>query len=496
MALTKPDRYPRWATVGGAITEPNSARKDVGFEADLQLSAGEIDWLHNLAYQWIVYGDQRSMRQEYVGAASWMQSTITHSVGASRTANAFTGGTVWVAGVRIELDAGYLTQAGYATRTFTASRDTYINVNDDRVLEFQEVLNGAGAPTPSAGYTAILRVVTDATNVTSSTRLLAAIPTRDVTERVEGDIIVGDATSAAGTPSMWIDTNGGRLAKLAWADYGSAPTERCAFELSADANVFRFRFPGAATANTHRWQFESEAGATTDQQTMVAHRQRVQASNPFAMLTAASDAVEAKTVSMGGGVSRTGVDPADIVRLIAGGAGVGTTLLEALGSSVLTRVLGNFEVRANAADVRFAEFNLHRGTTTQNNSRVMVWSRQGDQTLVTDSLLVGTRDQLLADGEGMLILGLLYGQRIGAVATVGAHSFVQLDSINVHRNGTNLVANGGAGISLQNIGSTHPDAGLGGGLQTATTNIVFQPTGLTSVHRLFAFLIGLKQPIA
>ena len=53
MSQRRPLQVPRWADVGGGITEPSSGRKDVGWITGLRPAAQFMNWLQNLFFQWI-----------------------------------------------------------------------------------------------------------------------------------------------------------------------------------------------------------------------------------------------------------------------------------------------------------------------------------------------------------------------------------------------------------------------------------------------------------
>ena len=52
--LAKPVKKPRWANVGGAITEPSEIKKDVGWIVE-KPPHQFFNWLMNLYYQWVEY---------------------------------------------------------------------------------------------------------------------------------------------------------------------------------------------------------------------------------------------------------------------------------------------------------------------------------------------------------------------------------------------------------------------------------------------------------
>lgn len=51
----KPASVPRWANVGGAIVVPASGKQDVGWVTGERPPAQYMNWLQNLAYQWLQY---------------------------------------------------------------------------------------------------------------------------------------------------------------------------------------------------------------------------------------------------------------------------------------------------------------------------------------------------------------------------------------------------------------------------------------------------------
>ena len=52
---SKPSLTPRWANVGGDITEPASGKKDIGHVVAEKPPAQYLNWLFNLAWQWFEY---------------------------------------------------------------------------------------------------------------------------------------------------------------------------------------------------------------------------------------------------------------------------------------------------------------------------------------------------------------------------------------------------------------------------------------------------------
>lgn len=87
-------------------------------------------------------------------------------------------GLVWTddTGLTADMSAGVayinglrLSISGVSNRAFTASKDTYVDLGDNGVLDYNEVSNGAAAPAIAANHLRIAKVVTNATDTTSIT---------------------------------------------------------------------------------------------------------------------------------------------------------------------------------------------------------------------------------------------------------------------------------------------------------------------------------------
>ena len=77
-------------------------------------------------------------------------------------------GATMTAGV-VYIDGKRLSVSSVASRTFTASKDTYVTVSNTGVLGYSEVANGATGPAASAGSIFLAKVVTNGSAVTSVT---------------------------------------------------------------------------------------------------------------------------------------------------------------------------------------------------------------------------------------------------------------------------------------------------------------------------------------
>lgn len=71
-------------------------------------------------------------------------------------------GVAYINGIRLDVSA-------VSGRTFTASKDTYVDLGDNGTLDYNEVANGASAPAIAANHLRLAKVVTDGTDTTGIT---------------------------------------------------------------------------------------------------------------------------------------------------------------------------------------------------------------------------------------------------------------------------------------------------------------------------------------
>lgn len=79
---TKPTSVSRWADVGGAIVEPSSGKKDVGWLVAEKPAAQFFNWLLNISYQWQLWlqadaHDTRFLPQGFVGGLAAGSATVS-----------------------------------------------------------------------------------------------------------------------------------------------------------------------------------------------------------------------------------------------------------------------------------------------------------------------------------------------------------------------------------------------------------------------------------
>jgi hypothetical protein len=85
------------------------------------------------------------------------------SPGVNRNASMLAG-VVYIGGKRLTINA-------VANRTFTASKDTYIDIDSSGNIVYTEVLNNAASPTLVSGYLRLAIIVTGATSIAASTSI-------------------------------------------------------------------------------------------------------------------------------------------------------------------------------------------------------------------------------------------------------------------------------------------------------------------------------------
>lgn len=133
-------------------------------------------------------------------------SGMTFSV-ASLTSNPFTGGVAYVTGIRLVV--------ANATKTFTANRDTYVDLNNTGVLIYKVVNNGAAVPIITANSLRLEKVVTNSTNVTSVTMLaprdsfiVDSIGKVNISTLLTNTVSVGTGTLIGGTATITTTATG------------------------------------------------------------------------------------------------------------------------------------------------------------------------------------------------------------------------------------------------------------------------------------------------
>lgn len=118
-------------------------------------------------------------------ASGGVWSTISGLNGTMTAAVNYIGGT------RIET-------AAVASKTFTASRDTYVYIDSTGTVQYDPQTNGAAKPTTPAGNNLLAKVVTDGSTITSVVDLRTRPPASG------GFYLVNQSFSSSGTGSVSI----------------------------------------------------------------------------------------------------------------------------------------------------------------------------------------------------------------------------------------------------------------------------------------------------
>lgn len=112
---TKPTSYPRWATVGAAITVPSSGAQDVGHVPDTALYAELLNWFWNLVYQWIIYFDAEVTPRNEIRARHDIQGALDYVSGVTIYASPNK-----VSGIAARSTSGRICTVGNSARIYTS----------------------------------------------------------------------------------------------------------------------------------------------------------------------------------------------------------------------------------------------------------------------------------------------------------------------------------------------------------------------------------------
>ncbi len=170
MAQDRPVLFPRWTTDPPAgpptdITEPTSAQKDSGWQpsGSAEFPDGKpvrqlMNWLQNLAHQWVKWLDQSARRSSDLHQDQVLPNpapnvpTIAAGLGPV-AANDFSA-SVYTDGYRVP-------DTPSPIHTYNATSDTYWDLTKDCVWHFTVVASGAGAPAVFANSVRVFAVRTD-----------------------------------------------------------------------------------------------------------------------------------------------------------------------------------------------------------------------------------------------------------------------------------------------------------------------------------------------
>ncbi|MDP2921799.1 MAG: DUF2793 domain-containing protein, partial [Candidatus Omnitrophota bacterium] len=104
----------------------------------------------------------------YENFAEYVETGLLPVTSANLTSN-ISLGTAYVRGARIDKPSA-------TPRAYTASKDTYVDINSSGVFQYTEAANGAAAPSVADNSIRLAKVVTDADNITAVTDLRNLYP--------------------------------------------------------------------------------------------------------------------------------------------------------------------------------------------------------------------------------------------------------------------------------------------------------------------------------
>lgn len=157
-----------WAEDDLNVVKPDAAKQNLGYEQLEDPSSSFRNWLDRAITRLTRFFHFRHVRGDKGLMASYIQTAGVFATSANLTSS-LAYSEIYLEGVLVEVQA-------VANWTFTPSKDTYVGVNVDGALEYQETTNGGAEPTPTAGYTHFCKVVTDVDNVTGATAELDVVP--------------------------------------------------------------------------------------------------------------------------------------------------------------------------------------------------------------------------------------------------------------------------------------------------------------------------------
>jgi hypothetical protein len=328
MAQARPSRYVRWATALGALVlEPNEGKKDTGNLLNEVADPAEHNWRRRELGNWTRYLDERAGGRELRGTSTWKETALSYAAGVGLVST-LTPGVAYRNGVRLELDAARIAeQSGVGSHTFTASRDTYVGIDDERAITFQEVANAAPPPVAPAGVTHIMFVETDVANVVQVRSIVSEIPEwTNIETRIGGRLWLGMPSGT--TTDVRLDSSSARDSALsAW----DITTMRHELRWQAASSRVVWSMPGAA-----HLVLATTATTAVDQDGQIAIRHRTPAEESLLVFNGRSTAAEDGYIDIGGGSAS--FNAAQRIRLWGAANGTtttGTMMMEIQGATLV-----------------------------------------------------------------------------------------------------------------------------------------------------------------
>ena len=144
---------------------------------------------------------------------AFVASGLTPATSASLTSN-ISAGVAYINGYRVAKNA--------TSKTYSASMDTYVDLDQTGGFTLSAVVNGAAAPAVAANSARLAKVVTDGTSITSVTNLAnRAVPGLVVPQQYRTGYFVSrdSATTVTAQPGS-VELNGSMVSKIALTQLG------------------------------------------------------------------------------------------------------------------------------------------------------------------------------------------------------------------------------------------------------------------------------------
>ncbi len=190
---------PSWNSGAANQVEPSAGKKVLGWVAGEDPSSSTDNWVKARNSEMCQFLHHRHARCDTGLFGTWLQSGLLPATGGGTLTSVLAPyGDLYIDGVLVEVEPD--------TRNWTASKDTYIAVNEDGAREYNEVPNSDPAPTPTAGYTNIVKVVTNGLELTTASAVVPQVPTLGPSIGFTNLSVQGSGT---GTPALQVqpDTN-------------------------------------------------------------------------------------------------------------------------------------------------------------------------------------------------------------------------------------------------------------------------------------------------
>lgn len=163
--IARPGQFPDWDENETDVTQPPASYVSDGAPAAEPVYRQYLNWMWNRIGRWLRRFDQEIVRPEEIFGDHQTPAGVafvSNLTGSSlvQPAGHFTGRVAYANGIRVGATDG-------PARTYTASRDTYWDLDSDGTYYATEVANGDPVPAVAVGRVRVALAVSDGTSVTS-----------------------------------------------------------------------------------------------------------------------------------------------------------------------------------------------------------------------------------------------------------------------------------------------------------------------------------------